>query len=71
MYDEIGTVLLLVAEPTTSHFYDKALDYFGLNIEKAFPLAVEDLDEAGKSLALSRYTACCFHLGRALERFEV
>ncbi len=67
MADEIGGVLFLVAEPTTAHFYDKTMDYFGSDIEKMFPSAIEDLDESGKALALGRNTACCFHLGRALE----
>lgn len=40
---------------------------FGADVELAFPNAAEDIQEAGKCLALGRYTASVFHLMRALE----
>jgi len=40
---------------------------FGENAANAFPLAVEDIEEAAKCLAFSRYTAAVFHLMRAME----
>jgi hypothetical protein len=41
--------------------------HFGLTVERAFPLAIEDISEAAACFALERFTACVFHLMRALE----
>ncbi|MDX1292671.1 MAG: hypothetical protein R3265_07675 [Hyphomonas sp.] len=40
---------------------------FGLDVERKFPDATDDIVEAGKCLALRRNTACVFHLMRAME----
>ena len=40
---------------------------FGAAVTKAFPKCSEDIDEAHKCFAFSRYTASMFHLGRAME----
>ncbi len=46
-------------------YADKSL--FGPKVEAKFPLAAEDIEEAGKCLALQRPTGCIFHLMRAME----
>lgn len=40
---------------------------FGPEVEAKYPLAKEDIEEAGKCLAVGRGTACVFHLSRAME----
>jgi hypothetical protein len=40
---------------------------FGDSVIESFPSALFDIQEAGKCLALSRHTACVFHLMRTLE----
>jgi hypothetical protein len=40
---------------------------FGTKVSDKFDLAGEDIDEAGKCLALGRPTACVFHLMRVME----
>jgi len=40
---------------------------FGPKVARKFPKASEDIEEAAKSLALQRPTACVFHLMRAME----
>lgn len=40
---------------------------FGAEVASAFPKAAEDIEEAGKCMALGRYTATVFHLMRAME----
>jgi hypothetical protein len=40
---------------------------FGDRVALKFPKAIEDIDEAGKCLALQRSTACVFHLMRVME----
>ena len=46
-------------------YVDKPL--FGSKVETKFPLAAEDIEEAGKCLALQRPTGCVFHLMRAMD----
>jgi HEPN domain-containing protein len=40
---------------------------FGQAVADAFPLAAEDISEAGKCLGLGRHTAAVFHLMRSME----
>jgi HEPN domain-containing protein len=47
--------------------YYSALDLFGLEIAEAFISLNEDLENAGKCLAVGQPTACIFHLMRAME----
>ncbi|MGL9617397.1 hypothetical protein QRQ56_05305 [Bradyrhizobium sp. U531] len=43
------------------------MKFISTGIEEAFPLARQELVEAGKSFAFDRYTACVFHCMRAVE----
>ncbi|HWN42015.1 MAG TPA: hypothetical protein VNW71_07310, partial [Thermoanaerobaculia bacterium] len=47
--------------------YYEGRHQFGEGVAAAFPSAVIDIEEAGKCYALSRYTACVFHLMRVME----
>jgi hypothetical protein len=40
---------------------------FGKGVNDRFPLAIDDIEEAGKCLALGRGTACVLHTMRVLE----
>jgi hypothetical protein len=40
---------------------------FGHEVDSAFPLSKEDIEESGKCLAMGRSTASVFHLSRAME----
>jgi hypothetical protein len=42
-------------------------DLFGPIVARKMPATAEDIEEAGKCLALSRHTACVFHLMRVME----
>jgi hypothetical protein len=40
---------------------------FGERVAKIFPKCSEDIEEAHKCFGFARYTACAFHIGRAME----
>ena len=40
---------------------------FGLKVPVAFPESSEDIQEAHECFQFARYTACAFHIGRAME----
>lgn len=67
MKDEIESKYLVYLSPNSASLYDSSCPIFGDDVEAAFPMAVEDISEAGKCIGLGRYTAGVFHLMRALE----
>lgn len=61
-------------EGTVIYSFSALTDYlepqeslFGLEVDQKFPSASEEIEEAGKCLALRRATACVMHLMRVLE----
>ncbi|MDA0739529.1 MAG: hypothetical protein O2999_12800 [Nitrospirae bacterium] len=66
LYDEISENLFLFLPTEKQQFYLDPLEQFGVNVSR-FESAREDVEEAGKSYATSRNTACVFHLMRVLE----
>lgn len=58
---------VLILSSAASKMYSPANPLFGDDVEKSFPSSSFDVSEAGKCLALSRYTAAVMHLMRALE----
>lgn len=66
-YDELQTRCFVVIPFEYLEHYKQSGPVFGANVHDAFPLAAEDLSEAGRCLALGRYTASVFHLMRAME----
>lgn len=64
--DELQRRKFLYVEKDLVQYYDGAAGLFG-KVEKKFPKAVGDLNEAGKCLAVGQSTACVFHLSRAME----
>ena len=55
------------AEYAKYHHQPFGFDRDGAKPSEAFPSTVSEIEEAGNCLALSRPTACVFHLMRALE----
>ncbi len=64
--EELSTVFLLHVSPSKLVYYQDTTQ-FGTQVAAKFPKATNDIQEAGKCLALSRHTACVFHLMRVLE----
>lgn len=56
---------ILIPTPEVKYYKDDPL--FGEKVVNKFPKTVTDIQEAGKCLALGRYTACVFHLMRVME----
>jgi len=65
--DEIDARPLFVMSPTNASFYDQTVPLFGEEVDNAFPSSAEDIAEAGRCLAVGRWTAAVMHLMRALE----
>ena len=63
---EMRAHLFMYVEPSKAPYYSDS-DLFGDRVAERFPLAKDDIEEAGKCLALNRGTACVFHLMRVLE----
>jgi hypothetical protein len=59
--------MLLQVRPRAEHLFDCSEPPFGLQVFVALPWASEDIDEAGRCLALECPTATMFHLGRAMD----
>lgn len=66
MKDELGSVLFLAIMKHKTKF-EATSPLFGDGVNDNFPSAAEDIEEAGKCLALERSTACVFHSMRVLE----
>lgn len=64
--DELKAALFFHLTPDRARMYNVD-EAFGPEVSDAFPSASYDLREAGNCYALSRYTACVFHLMRVLE----
>ena len=71
MVDEMDSILFLRIDSENSAKYRNSLAGWETAAEK-FPRAIDDIEEAGKCLALGRSTACLFHLmGPVQEVLEV
>lgn len=64
---EAGAVIWLRIPVEKLALYKAKEPLFGMQVDVAFPSAKEDVEEAGKCRALSRNTACVFHLMRCAE----
>ena len=53
--------------PADKEGYFQKTSLFGAEVSKAFPSSSFDIEEAGMCIALSRGTACVFHLMRVME----
>jgi hypothetical protein len=64
--DELNERDFLYVSPNWTKFYKDPM-LFGKDVHERFPLAIDDIEEAGKCLALGRSTACVLHLMRVVE----
>ena len=64
--DELNEREFLYISPERVKFYKQPM-LFGRGVNDRFPLAIDDIEEAGKCLALGRGTACVLHTMRVLE----
>ena len=66
--DELRQVKLFALNDTEAQLYAETVSLFGPDVSSKFAASIlEDIDEAGKCLALGRSTATVFHLMRAME----
>jgi HEPN domain-containing protein len=65
--DEMEGRHFFILDAREADFFDCPKPLFGERVEASLPVAAFDIDEAAKSFALGRYTACVFHLMRAME----
>jgi hypothetical protein len=65
--DELSTHFIFMIPANRERFYKPPKPIFGECIASLLPELDEDISEAGKCFALSRYTACVFHLMRIME----
>jgi hypothetical protein len=65
---ELKVPLFLIVPPSRKGWYHRSdVAVFGDDVATAFPDSTRELAEAGRCFALARWTACVFHLMRALE----
>jgi hypothetical protein len=67
MLDECSLRSFMALSPKEAEFTFPRKPLFGEEVEKKFPGAAFEIEEAGKCLGLSRPTASAFHLMRTLE----
>ena len=65
--DELDDRTLYYVEPKRAELLLAGQDIFGNDVLDALPKASTDISEAAACLAWDRYTACVFHLMRAME----
>lgn len=65
--DEVSFGIFLKIPSDLEKYYDPKGVLFGQEVADRFNSAIDDVDEAGKCLALGRGTACVFHLMRIME----
>ncbi len=66
IFDEMTEKLCLFIPTEKQQFYLEPLETFGLNVSQ-FESARMEIEEASKSYATSRNTACVFHVMRVIE----
>lgn len=64
---EMSERVYFALSPDRNRFYEPTSPLLGKEFEDKFPSAAFDADEAGKCLALGRYTASVFHFMRVME----
>lgn len=66
LFDELCERQFLYVSPAKTKFYTEPM-LFGRIVNDRFPTAIDDIEEAGKCLALGQATACVLHVIRVLE----
>jgi hypothetical protein len=63
---ELSLMAVYEIQPNRVDYYNKSAELFGAAVSAAFPSSRDDIEEAGRCLAVGRSTACVFHLMRAI-----
>jgi hypothetical protein len=64
--DQLKERWFLYVPPAFQDYYHKP-QLFGDGVESSFPSAIDDIEDAGKCLAVGQGTACVMHLMRVME----
>jgi hypothetical protein len=67
-FDSIDVTQFLCIEAKDIEYYKHTNSIFDVEIPPSISGVTEDFDEAGKCIALERYTASVFHIGRFIEK---
>lgn len=67
VHDELESRVFLSLDNTEAKFYAPKGPPFGAEVERAFPALSEDIESAGRCIAVGQSTAAVFHLMRAME----
>ncbi len=65
--DELQSIFFFTMTQAEAELYNPPVPILGMEVMNKFPDFAEDIVEAGNCFALSRYTACVFHLMRVME----
>ena len=63
---DLSIAVFMTVDESTIDYYKKR-NLFGKRVAKHFPSSAHDIEEAGKCIALDRWTAVVFHLMRVME----
>jgi hypothetical protein len=67
MLDELSAVKIFCLDKETGKYFEADEPLFGQGVADKLPLAIPDIEDAGKCLALRQGTAAVFHLMRVME----
>jgi hypothetical protein len=67
IHDGLRTAHIFAMTPAEVAVWEPTVLLFGVEVGARFPKMSEDIAEAGKCLAVGRWTACVFHLMRVME----
>ncbi|WP_147276221.1 hypothetical protein [Sphingomonas aracearum] len=65
--DEVVSINMYCLPKGLADYYSSSEPIFGIEVDDRIPASADDIGEAGKCLAVGRFTASVFHLMRALE----
>jgi hypothetical protein len=65
--DELNLVYTLVISEDRAKYFEPKEPLFGQAVNDALPLAIPDIEDAGKCIAVNQGTAAVFHLMRVME----
>jgi hypothetical protein len=67
LMDELSAVKIFCLDRETGQYFESEVPLFGQGVADKLPLAIPDIEDAGKCLALRQGTAAVFHLMRVME----
>lgn len=66
LFDELCERQFFYVQPERAKYYTDPM-LFGKDVNDRYPIAIDDIEDAGKSLALGQGTACVLHTMRVVE----